>query len=94
MTPDNSNLTGKSKEVQVIEDKQQNDLKGKRMYFELSEVRVIEGKISNKNGLKGKRTYFELAGGSSCRGFELSGVDSYTTITATAIAKTPLTAKC
>ena len=28
-----------------------------------------------ENDLKGNENYFELTGGSSCRGFELPGVD-------------------
>ena len=37
-------------------------------------VRVIEGKL-HRNDLKGKKKPLELAGGSSYRGFELSGVN-------------------
>ncbi len=36
--------------------------KGNRKRFEISGVRVIEGKISKKNDLKGNRKRFELAG--------------------------------
>ena len=50
--------------------------KGNRKQFELSGVRVIEGKINYiENDLKGNENCFELAGGSSYRGFELPRVD-------------------
>ena len=50
--------------------------KGNRKKFELSWVRVIEGKIIMiENDLKGNQNCFELTGGSSYRGFELPGVD-------------------
>ena len=44
-------------------------LKGKRKWFKLPGVQVIEG----KNDLKGNVNCFELVGGSSYRGFELPG---------------------
>ena len=50
--------------------------KGNRKKFELSGVRVIEGKIIMiENDLKGNQNCFELTGGLSYRGFELPGVD-------------------
>ena len=45
--------------------------------FELSRVRVVEGKITVNKSRKssGNGFWFALARGSSKRGFELSGVD-------------------
>ena len=48
------------------------------MRFELSRVRVAQGKITVnvRRKSRGNRLWFELARGSSKRGFELSGVNS------------------